>query len=120
MRSEETAPPEKESIDFFVRVHELVARIPFGSVTTYGHLAEHLGARRSARAVGWALNAAAGTPLPCHRVVNRFGGLSGKRHFEGPHVMEERLRSEGVTFTPDGCVDLERHLWVPDGESPSE
>jgi methylated-DNA-protein-cysteine methyltransferase related protein len=99
--------------DFFDRVYEVVAQIPFGRVTTYGHIAESLGARSSARAVGWALNAAAGTPLPCHRVVNRFGALSGKRHFEGPHVMEERLRSEGVTFDDDACVDLGRHLWIP-------
>ena len=34
-------------------------------------------------------------------------------HAEGPHVMEDRLRSEGVTFDEEGCVDLERHLWVP-------
>lgn len=63
--------------------------------------------------VGWALNGAAATGLPCHRVVNRYGGLSGKRHFEGPDVMEERLRSEGVAFTDDGCVDLAGHLWIP-------
>src|SRR5690606_14970922 len=86
-------------------------------VTTYGHIAEFLGTRRSARTVGWALGAAAGTPLPCHRVVNRFGGLSGKRHFEGPYVMEERLRNEGVTFDENGCVILQEHLWVPSAES---
>ena len=64
--------------------------------------------------VGWALHAAAGTALPCHRVVNRFGALSGSRHFEGPFVMEERLRAEGITFTEEGCVNLSRHLWKPD------
>lgn len=100
--------------DFFDRVYAVVEQIPYGRVTTYGHIAEYLGARSSARAVGWALNAAAGTPLPCHRVVNRFGALSGKRHFEGPHVMEERLRSEGVRFLDDGCVDLPGYLWRPD------
>ena len=99
--------------DFFQRVWDVVAEIPAGRVTTYGHIAEHLGMRSAARTVGWALQAAAGTPLPCHRVVNRFGALSGRRHFEGPFVMEERLRSEGVTFTADGCVDLAQHLWKP-------
>lgn len=101
-------------MDFFERVWDVVERIPFGKVTTYGHIAEHLGVRSAARTVGWAMNAAAGKDLPCHRVVNRFGALSGKRHFEGPAVMEERLRSEGVTFTDDDCVDLDRHLWIPD------
>lgn len=102
-----------EKADFFERVWDVVARIPAGRVTTYGHIAEHLGSRSAARTVGWALNAAAGSDLPCHRVVNRFGALSGSRHFEGPHVMEERLRSEGVTFDDADCVVLERHLWEP-------
>lgn len=99
--------------DFFQRVWDVVAEIPFGQVTTYGHIAEHLGAKRSARVVGWAMKAAAGTSLPCHRVVNRRGALSGRLHFETPTVMEERLRSEGVTFTDEGEVDLSRHLWTP-------
>lgn len=107
--------PMAQSEDFFERVWAVVGRIPYGKVTTYGHIAGHLGVRSAARTVGWALNAAAGTELPCHRVVNRYGGLSGKRHFEGPHVMEERLRSEGVTFDDDGCVVLEEHLWDPSG-----
>lgn len=99
--------------DFFERVWEVVAEIPVGKVTTYGHIAEHLGAKSAARTVGWAMNAAAGTGLPAHRVVNRFGALSGKVHFGGPHIMEDLLRSEGVTFTDDGCVDMDKHLWVP-------
>ncbi len=99
--------------DFFQRVWDVVAEIPLGRVTTYGHIAEHLGAKRSARVVGWAMKAAAGTALPCHRVVNRRGALTGRLHFETPTVMEERLRSEGVAFTDEGEVDLERHLWIP-------
>lgn len=99
--------------DFFDRVWRVVAEIPHGRVTTYGHIAEHLGSKSAARTVGWALNAAAGTPLPCHRVVNRFGGLSGSRHFGGPQVMEDMLRSEGVSFDDDGCVRLDEHLWTP-------
>lgn len=102
--------------DFFDRVYDLVAQIPPGKVTTYGHIAEHLGTRGSARAVGWALNKAAGTPLPCHRVVNRLGALSGRMHFESPSAMEERLRSEGVTFNDQDEVRLDRHLWIPGDE----
>ncbi len=106
-----------EQKDFFTRVWEVVAQIPYGRVTTFGHIAEHLGMRSSARTVGWALNGANASGLPCHRVVNRFGALTGKRHFEGPDVMEERLRSEGVEFSDDGCVDLSRYLWIPGSES---
>jgi methylated-DNA-protein-cysteine methyltransferase related protein len=102
-----------ERPDFFERVYGIVSQIPFGRVTTYGHIAAFLGIRSSARAVGWALKAAAGTALPCHRVVNRRGALTGARHFETPTAMEERLASEGVTFNDDGDVDLDRHLWIP-------
>ena len=104
--------PEKGS-DFYSRVWEVVERIPYGRVTTYGLIAEHLGARRSARMVGWALNAASELPIPCHRVVNRFGGLSGSQHFGGPYIMEDLLRSEGIEFDDDGCVVMKHHSWNP-------
>lgn len=99
--------------DFFDRVWDVVAEIPFGRVTTYGHIAAHLGSKKASRSVGWALRAAAGHGLPCHRVVNRFGGLSGHAAFGGPHIMEDLLRSEGVEFSGELVVDIDRHLWVP-------
>lgn len=98
---------------FFDRVWAVVADIPHGHVTTYGHIARHLASGRSARAVGWAMKAAAGTPLPCHRVLNRRGELTGARHFETPTLMRERLESEGVAFREDGSVDLNAHVWDP-------
>jgi O-6-methylguanine DNA methyltransferase len=110
------ADESDDSNDFYERVWAVVAQIPPGRVTTYGDIAEHLGRRGAARTVGWALNAAVGSGLPCHRVVNRYGALTGRRHFETPDVMEERLRSEGVTFTDEGHVDLDRHRWVPGAE----
>jgi alkylated DNA nucleotide flippase Atl1 len=99
--------------DFFERVWEVTAMIPPGRVTTYGHIAEFLGIKSAARTVGWALNSSKGSGLPAHRVVNRFGGLSGRYQFETPSVMEERLRNEGVTFDSKGNVNLEAHLWIP-------
>jgi O-6-methylguanine DNA methyltransferase len=105
-----------DNADFFQRVHDVVRRIPYGKVTTYGHIAAALGARSSSRMVGWALN---GVPvherfdIPCHRVVNRLGELSGKMHFETPFVMRERLEAEGITFRGD-AVDLAAHLWIPE------
>jgi O-6-methylguanine DNA methyltransferase len=103
------------SSDFYERVYSVVKTIPVGMVTTYGHIAAALGARSSSRLVGWALNAVAlsdRTDIPCHRVVNRLGELSGKQHFETPFVMRERLEAEGVSFIGD-AVDLSKHLWIP-------
>ena len=101
---------------FYERVYGVVAEIPPGRVTTYGRIARALGAPRASRGVGWALRAVArggpGGP-PCHRVVNREGRLTGRLHFETPTVMEERLRSEGVPFRPDGAVDLSACVWDP-------
>jgi len=103
----------KKKKDFFAKVYEVVAQIPFGKVATYGDIAEACGIRSSARTVGWALNGAKESGLPCHRVVNRFGALTGRMHFGSYDLMEDLLRSEGVEFTPEGFVNLEKHLWKP-------
>lgn len=103
----------KHKEDFFDRVYSLVAKIPKGKVTTYGAIAEACGIRSSARTVGWALNGAKDSNLPCHRVVNRFGALTGKIHFGDPNLMEDLLRSEGVEFDAGGCVNMKKHLWLP-------
>ena len=101
---------------FYERVYAVVARIPPGRVTTYGAVARALGAPRASRGVGWALKAAvAADPLalPCHRVVDREGRLTGRRHFATPTAMAERLRAEGVAFVEADRVDLSAHLWDP-------
>jgi len=96
--------------DFFKKVYSVTKKIPYGKVSTYGDIAEACGIRSSARTVGWALNGC-GPDIPAHRVVNRFGALTGKIHFGDPNLMEELLRSEGVEFDNNGCVRLDKHLW---------
>lgn len=104
---------KKNVNDFFDKVYKVVAKIPYGKVTTYGDIAEACGTRAAARTVGWAINGASVTGLPCHRVVNRYGALTGRMHFGDPDLMEDLLRSEGVEFNEEGCVNLEKHLWKP-------
>lgn len=99
---------------FTAKVYEIVARIPRGRVTTYGTVAEAIGSIRGARMVGWALMAPPPElRLPCHRVVNRIGFLSGGWHFGHPDVMRDRLVAEGIAFVDEYQVDLPRFLWVP-------
>ena len=100
--------------DFFDRVYKVVAKIPYGKVTTFGDIAEVCGIRSAARTVGWALNGTKDSGLPCHRVVNRFGALTGKYHFGEHDLMEDLLRSEGVEFDKNGCVIMDKYLWKPD------
>lgn len=108
-----------DATDFFEKVYAVVAQIPYGKVTTYGLIARYLGTGRSARVVGWAMNNASKRDLPCHRVVNRVGGLTGRHRFETPTLMEDLLRSEGVAFDEEGFVEMEKHLWNPSDHLPS-
>jgi methylated-DNA-protein-cysteine methyltransferase-like protein len=104
---------KKNNNDLYDRIYDIVRSIPAGRVTTYGAIAEKIGLRSSARMVGYALNSAAGrTDVPCHRVVNRLGELTGKMHFATPDLMRELLEAEGVTFINDG-VDMKKCLWEP-------
>lgn len=101
--------------DFFTNVYAVVRLIPSGRVCSYGVIARYLGAIRSARMVGWAMNNAHNIdpPVPAHRVVNRVGVLSGKHHFSDPKAMEELLASEGVEIKNDQVQDLDRYFWDP-------
>jgi methylated-DNA-protein-cysteine methyltransferase related protein len=106
-----TKKNKAKNSDFFKKVEKIAAKIPYGKVTTYGDIAEAAGIRSSARTVGWALNGMKEKNIPCHRVVNRFGALTGRMHFGDVHLMEDLLLSEGIEFDADGCVNLEKHLW---------
>ena len=68
--------------DFFEKVYAVVKQIPYGRVSTYGAIANYLGSKKSARVVGWAMNASHQKKnIPAHRVVNRVGLLTGKNIF---------------------------------------
>lgn len=88
------------------RIYEAVKKIPKGKVATYGQVAEMAGNGKMCRAVGNALHK---NPfpdeIPCYRVVNAKGELSGEFAFGGPHRQQELLEAEGVEVT-GGRVDL--------------
>lgn len=105
---------EARSITFNHLVYGLVSEIPLGMVTTYGAIASAFGDPRKAREVGWALYAKPSeVHAPAHRVINRLGELSGGWAFGSPAVQRGLLEAEGVTFLPDGRVDLASHFWQP-------
>ena len=106
-----------ETKDFFQRVFEITRLIPEGRVTSYGSIAKALGAAKSSRMVGWAMNAShKEKDIPAHRVVNRNGLLTGKMHFSPPEAMQERLEKEGIVVVDDKIVDFEKHYWDPQTE----
>jgi methylated-DNA-protein-cysteine methyltransferase-like protein len=103
---------------FFERVYSIVRQIPYGKVTSYGAIAKALGAARSARMVGWAMNASHGLEnVPAHRVVNRKGLLTGKHHFEGTQLMQQLLESEGIKVVNNQIIDFEKHFWDPNSNN---
>ncbi|MBT4970479.1 MAG: MGMT family protein [Bacteroidetes bacterium] len=108
----------KADQSFFDKVYEVVSLVPQGKVTTYGHIAEFIGAKGAARMVGWAMNAAHGQepPVPAHRVVNRKGMLTGKHHFQTLDMMERLLKSEGIEVKEDQIVNFKELLWIPFNE----
>jgi len=102
------------SRNFFLDVYEVVKLIPEGKVTSYGSIAKYLGAVRSSRMVGWAMNAAHGkSEVPAHRVVNRAGLLTGKEHFEDPFAMQRKLEAEGIAVIDNQIVNFASHFWDP-------
>lgn len=99
---------------FFDKVHEVAKLVPYGRVTSYGAIARYLGAAKSARMVGWAMNAAGGKEdVPAHRVVNRKGLLTGKHHFSGTHLMQQLLENEGIEVVDNQIQDFETLFWDP-------
>ena len=110
--------PGADTLNFFEQVYAVARLIPKGRVTSYGAIGAALGAKSSARMVGWAMNdcRTARPKVPAHRVVNRVGMLSGKHHFEGPSEMEKLLVKEGVKVKNDQVVDFAKIFWDPSAE----
>ena len=99
------------STNFFDKVYEIVKKIPKGKVMTYGQIAEILGTQ-DARRVGWALHGNTDPKIPCHRVVNKEGGVAINYAFDGWAEQKKKLVAEGVSFKSEKCVDLKRHHWI--------
>ncbi|MCG8309743.1 MAG: MGMT family protein [Cytophagales bacterium] len=103
--------------NFFQDVYEVVKLIPEGRWTSYGAIAHYLGAKGSARMVGWAMNSSHGTTgIPAQRVLNREGRLTGKHHFNPPDRMQKLLEQEGLKIKDDMVVDAETSFWDPSKE----
>lgn len=105
-----------ETLNFFDKVYEVAKQIPYGKVTSYGAIANYLGAARSARIVGYAMNGSVAKDVPAHRVVNRKGLLTGKHHFDGTNLMQQLLESEGIEVIDNQIQNLDSVYWDPSKE----
>ncbi len=108
---------ERTNDNFFEKSYAVARLIPLGRVTSYGAIATYIGAARSARMVGWAMNASHNDDtVPAHRVVNRKGLLTGKMHFDGTNLMQQLLESEGIKVVDNQIQDFETVFWNPSEE----
>jgi len=101
-----------EPDNFPQRIYQILAAIPYGSVTTYGEIAQLAGSPRAARQVGGVLKRLPkGSKLPWHRVINRMGEIS----LTGDNLDRQRsaLEKEGIEVSAEGKVDLKRYRWQP-------
>ena len=106
-----------EEENFFEKVYKVAKLIPYGRVTSYGAIAVYLGAARSARMVGWAMNGSgAKEDVPAHRVVNRKGLLTGKHHFQGTNLMQQLLENEGIEVRRSQVQNFDKVFWDPSKE----
>ena len=93
--------------DLIYEILSVVEEIPEGRVASYGQLARLIGRDKNARLVGKVLGMAEYYGrYPCHRVVNHAG-----RTAPGWPAQRRLLEAEGVTFRPNGCVDMKRCQW---------
>ena len=89
------------------QILSVVEEIPEGRVATYGQIARLIGRDKNARLVGRVLrHAGLYGSCPCHRVVNHAG-----RTAPGWPAQRRLLEAEGVSFRPNGCVDMKRCQW---------
>ncbi|MEO8934562.1 MAG: MGMT family protein [Xanthomarina sp.] len=105
-----------ETISFFDKVYQVARLIPYGRVTSFGAIAKYLGAAKSARMVGYAMNGSHNKDVPAHRVVNRKGLLTGKHHFEGTNLMQQLLENEGIEVKDHQIQQFDRVFWDPSKE----
>ena len=92
------------------RIYEAVRQVPKGKVATYGRIAELAGNPRMSRAVGNALHKNPDpNDIPCYRIVNSQGRLSGRFAFGGEEVQKERLEADGIEVSADYKVDLKKY-----------
>ena len=97
--------------------YEAVKKIPYGRVATYGMIAEMAGNKKMSRAVGNALHKNPDPDnIPCFRVVNSKGELSGEFAFGGKDAQAKLLRAEGIEVI-NGKVDLRKYAMIFDCEN---
>ncbi|KAK8150467.1 hypothetical protein G3M48_001675 [Beauveria asiatica] len=118
-------PRTDEAAAFFHAVYSAISEIPYGRVTSYGHIAALIGTPQRPRQVGVCLKHLPNDPsarwnhatVPWQRVVNARGVISPRNHPTAVRTQAELLRDEGVEVVAGGLgelsVNLDEYGWFP-------
>ena len=98
-------------MEFHQKIYELVRRIPYGKVSSYGQLAVLAGRPGAARAVGHAMRVCRDPSIPCHRVVHQDGSTTASFDAIERHTQQRLLEAEGVVMKDARHVDLKKCRW---------
>ena len=101
----------KETVNIYERMLLVVREIPRGRVATYGQIAWIAGAASPRMAGDVLAGLPADTNVPWQRVVNSKGGISPRGDPLATDRQRRLLKGEGVSFKPDGRIDLDRFGW---------
>lgn len=97
-------------MNFKFKVLQIVNKIPYGKISTYGTIAHLAGLPRGARLVGGVLHFNI-DDSPWHRVVNRHGFISTKCLDHPKNLQKALLEAEGIEVSSDFMINLERYGW---------
>jgi len=124
-------PRTDEAEAFFHAVYSAIQEIPYGKVTSYGHIARLIGTPQRPRQVGVCLKHLSSDPtsnfhngnVPWQRVINSKGQISPRGHPSGAANQAQVLGGEGVTVNRGSLgeftVDFSEYGWFP-RQLPSE
>ena len=112
-------PPDQSTTGYRQRVYELVKRIPYGRVMTYGQIAELMGEGYTARTVGFVMHSA-DEDVPWQRVINSRGACSTGRLLLPADKQQRLLEAEEIDFDAQGRCDLGVYRWTPEDAMPED
>lgn len=99
-------------------VLDIVRKVPYGTVVSYGQVALYAGAPRAARQVGWILNQTEGnSDLPWWRVINNAGRITIKgTKYNDAELQRKLLISEDIEVDKDFNLDINKYRFTPSEE----
>lgn len=99
-------------MNFKEKVIQIVKKIPYGKVTTYGTVATLAGLPRGGRLVGGILHFnSEELGLPWQRVINRHGFISTKCPEHVKALQKVLLEQERIEVSSDFMIDLIKYGW---------